>query len=231
MSTPPESFEEFARSFFYGSRSDLLFKFLKDLPSAEAAEFFRRLLEKVGQTVDDGDVDRLLDHVYEWQVRGYSPAAGSKRPWSYDAAPFTALERPLADCRLALVTSSGHFMAGDDPRPFGVEAMSQREAEARIGEFIRSAPQLSAIPVDTPPERLRVRHGGYDIRAARADPEVALPLVRLREMEQEGVIGELAPEAWSFVGAAAQGRVRQLAPEWAAKLHEDAVDAVLLVPV
>lgn len=227
----PESLEEFARSFFYGSRSDLLFKFLKNLPPAEAAEFFSELLEKLGRTVDDGDPDRLLDHVYEWQVRGYTPPAGSKRPWCYDEAPFTALGRSLTECRLAVIASSGHFVAGDDPRPFGVEAMSQREAEERIGEFIRSAPQLSAIPVDTPRELIRVRHPGYDVRAAQVDPEVVLPLACLRDLEAKGVIGELAPQAWSFVGASAQGRVRQQAVAWVDLLREHAVDAVLLVPV
>ena len=231
MSPKPESVEEFARSFSYGSRSDLLFKFLKNLPPTEVAEFFHEFLGKLGQTVDDGDLDRLLDHVYGWQVRGYTPPAGAKRPWCYDEAPFTALDRLLSECRVALVASSGQFVSGDDPRPFGVPSMSQRQAEERIDDFLRAAPQLSAIPVDTPADRLRVRHGGYDVRAAQADPEVVLPLACLREMAAEGVIGELAAEAWSFVGAAAQGRVRRLAVEWAAKLNERAVDAVLLVPV
>jgi hypothetical protein len=65
----PESLEDFKNSFFYGSRSDLAFKFLKNLPADEVGEFFRALLEKLGQTIDDGDADRLVQHAYVWQAR------------------------------------------------------------------------------------------------------------------------------------------------------------------
>ena len=42
----------------------------------------------------------------------------------------------------------------------------------RIMEFLKAPPQLSAIPTDTPATALRVRHGGYDVRAAQADANV-----------------------------------------------------------
>ena len=82
---------------------------------------------------------------------------------------------------VGLISSSGHFVEGDDPRPFGVEAMTQAEAEQRIDEFLREAPVLSEIPSDTPPEALVVRHGGYDVTSTRRDPNVAFPSDRLRE--------------------------------------------------
>jgi D-proline reductase (dithiol) PrdB len=96
---------------------------------------------------------------------------------------------------------------------------------------LREAPQLSSIPIATPSSNLRVRHGGYDIRAAARDPNVVLPLDRLRDLAAEGVIGELAPRAYSFVGAAAQTPLRrESAPGWAAMLRGEGVDAVVLVP-
>src|SRR3990172_1612313 len=98
----PETLEAFKNSFSYGSRTDLLFKFLKRLPDAEAAEFLRALLEKLGATVDDGDVGRLLDHVYEWNVRGYATEAEEARSWIYDEGPFTPLAKPLSQVRLGL---------------------------------------------------------------------------------------------------------------------------------
>jgi hypothetical protein len=118
----PETFEEFKDSFAYGSRTDLAFKFLKRLAPEEAAGFLAALLEKVGETIDDGDAGRLADHVYELQVRAY---AAAERRFVYDDGPFTPLRAPLPQCRVALLTSSGHFVAGDDPRPFGVEQMTQ----------------------------------------------------------------------------------------------------------
>ena len=227
-----ETFEEFRRSFSYGSRSNLDFKFLKSLPDDEAAEFFRRLLDELGDAYDHGDVDRLIQLAIDWQIRGYAPEEGAPRRWAYEDGPFTAPGKPLAESRVALFTSSGHFVAEDDPRPFGVEDMTQQEAEDRIGDFIRAPPTLSRIPVDTIHEDLRVRHGGYDISSAIADPGVTFPVTVLRGLEAEGVIGELHTDAFSFPGATAQMRIiKESGPEWARMLGDEEVDLVLLVPV
>ena len=228
-----ETLAEFRASFAYGSRTDLLFKFLKRLSDDEAAEFVRALLEGLGESADDGDFGRVLDLMYEWNVRGYAPATGALHGnWIYEDGPFRPLAKPLAQSRLALFTTTGHFVEGDDPRPFGVENMSQEAAVGRIGEFLKAEAILSRIPVDTPRENLRVRHPGYDIRAVRRDPNVALPLDRLRELAAGGALGALHEEAYSFVGATAQTPLlRKFAPEWAGMLRAQEVDAVLLVPV
>ena len=76
------------------------------------------------------------------------------------------------------------------------------------------------------------RHGGYDIRAAEKDANSVFPIDRLREFVAEGVIGELNQTAYSFVGATSQIALKKIyAPKWALMLKEQAVDAVLLVPV
>lgn len=223
-----ETFEAFKNSFSYGSRTDLNFKFLKHLPTEEAARFFQDLLCKLGDTLDDADATRLIDHVREWQGQGYGHFSG----FTYDDGPFTPLARPLAQSRLTLLTSTGHFVAGHDPEPFGVKEMTQEKAIARIGDFLKAAPDLSPIPFDTPPDQLRVRHGGYDIRGVQADPDVALPLAPLRELQQDGTIGSLTDSAYSFVGATAQTRLlTQSGPEWVEMLRQQDVDAALLVPV
>ncbi|MBI4640276.1 MAG: hypothetical protein HY731_06250 [Candidatus Tectomicrobia bacterium] len=228
----PETFEQFKNSFSYGSRNDLLFKFLKQLQTDDASEFFRGLLEKLGKSFDDGNFDRIVQHAYEWQVRGYTPAPDQKGQWVYTEGPLTPLKKPVSESRLALLTSTGHFVDGNDPEPFGVKNMTQEEAVRRIGDFLKSAPQLVSIPIDTSLDKLRVRHGGYDIRGVQADSNVAFPLSRLRELEAEGVIGKLAPNAYSFLGAVAQLRLlKESAPQWAALLKEQQVDAVLMVPV
>ena len=224
-----ESFEAFKKSFAYGRRNDLLFKFIKNLSDEDAAEFLRGLLEKLGRTIDDGDLGRLYEHVYEWNVRGYVHEAADR--WQYDTGPFAPLVKPLSECTLGLLTATGHFDARDDPEPFGVKNMTQAEAIPRIMEFIRSEPTLSTIPLDTPRAELRVRHPGYDIRGAVADPNVNFPIHRLAELEREGVIGHLLPDAFSFVGATAQTpRLKKHAPQWAGMLQERGVDAMLLVP-
>ena len=223
----PESFEQFRKSFSYGSRNDLTFKFLANLSNEEAAAFIQGLFLRLGEAYDDGNIGRIWEHIGQGQIRGYS----SKVEWTYPEGPFQPLGKPLARCRLALLTSSGNFVEGDDPEPLGVKNMTQEEAVRRVKEFLKAEPKLSAIPLETPAEKLRVRHGGYDIRGAQADPNVVFPLERLRELKNEGVIGELTPEAYSFVGACAQTRLlKQSGPQWVRLLKEKEVDVALLVP-
>ncbi len=224
----PNGFQEFKKSFSYGSRTDLNFKFLAGLSDEDAAQFFQDLLYKLGDTLDDGDLGRLLAHVYESQIRAYA----GEGYFTYDDGPFTPLQKPLSQSRLALLTSSGHFVQRDDPGPLGVKDMTQEQATKRIGKFISTEPTLSAIPIDTPQENLRVRHGGYDVRGVQADANVALPLERLLELQKEGVIGELAPQAYSFVGACAQiPLLKRTGPKWVKLFQQQQIDAALLVPV
>lgn len=224
----PETFEDFKNSFSYGSRTDLNFKFLKSLSSDDAAIFFQGLLWKLADAYDSDDWRPVIDHVQQWQVRAYAGPAG----WQYEDRPLTSLTKPVREARLGLITSTGHFVESQDPRPFGVENMTQEEAIRRIADFLRAEPTLSEIPVDAPREQLRVRHGGYDVRGVQADPNVALPLDRLRELAAEGVIGALHPVAWSFVGACSQMRLlRRTGPAWVQVWKEAGLDAAILVPV
>ena len=229
-----ETIEELRRSFFYGSRSNLDVKFLKDLSDGEFGDFLEELLAAASATIAHGDPGGVVDALQRWQVQAYRGHLGDPAdfPHRHDDTPLASLDRPLSEARIGLVTSSGHFVDGDDPEPLGVVDMTQAEAEERIGEFLREAPSLSAIPVDTPAERLRVRHGGYPVAAAPRDHQVALPLGHLRTLAEEGEIGQVAETAYSFVGATSQVRLRRdVAPAWAERLRDDAVDAVLLVPV
>jgi len=223
-----ENLEDFKNSFSYGSRSDLNFKFLKDYSTEDAGRFFQKLLWKLGDSLDDGDFDRIVEYIVEAQARGY---AGSGR-FVYEDSPFIPLKKPVSQLRLALISSSGHFVEGDDPKPFGVENMSQEEAENRITDFLRAEPQLSEIPVETPEGKLRVRHGGYDVRGAQVDPNVNFPVTRLRELQADGKVGEFFPIAYSFVGACSQIRLQKhTAPRWVSMFQTNKIDAVLLVPV
>jgi hypothetical protein len=222
-----ETFSELKNSFSYGSRSDLSFKFFKGLSDEEAAVFIKDLFTKVVAAMESGDWQPVAEHIIEGQKLSYNKPGS----FAYDDAPFIPLPKPLAELKLGLLTSSGHFVDGDDPRPFGAENMTQVEAAMRISEFTKAAPTLSTIPMDTPPESLRVRHGGYDIRGAAADPHVVLPLAHLQTLAAAGDIGELAENAYSFVGATAQTPLlKNSAPQWARMLKQQGIEAMLLVP-
>lgn len=230
-----ETIEDLRRSFFYGSRSNLSFKFLKDLSDGEFGDFLNELLAEVASMINSGDPNGVIDAAYRWQIQAYAGHLGDPNdfPHRFDDVPINPLPKPLSECRVTLFTSSGHFVEGDDPKPFGVDNMTQAEAEARIGEFLRETPSLSSIPVDVDPADLQVRHGGYPVDAVRSDHQVGFPIGHLADLAAAGVIGALNPTAYSFVGAAAQVRLkRQVAPEWAQRLNDDnQTDVVLLVPL
>jgi glycine/betaine/sarcosine/D-proline reductase family selenoprotein B len=98
--------------------------------------------------------------------------------------------------------------------------------------FMKEAPVLSAISKTASTTDLRVRHGGYDVKGAEKDPNVAFPLDLFRELEQKGEIGSLADTAFSFVGACSQKRLlKATGPKWVEKLKTMNIDAVFFVPV
>lgn len=225
-----ETLESFRKSFSYGSRNDLLFKFLgtDNITDAEAGEFFRELLVRLGEAFDSGDYGRVLEHCFNWQVRAYTPRRGAQPAFKYDAGPWTPLTKPLSKSRLLLISTGGIYVEGEDP--LGPDGPTQEEAAARIQEFLRSAPTLSVIPKSVSPQRIRVRHPGYDIRGAVKDYNVVFPLDRLKELEAEGFIGELTEECYSFVGATSQKRLlNETLPRWLDIFKQQKPDAALLV--
>ncbi len=204
------------------------FKFLANISDGDAATFLQELLWKIGDSFDDKDLSPVIDLIVSWQTKSYG---GEKRNFEYTDTPFTKPVKKLSESKLALITSTGHFVEGDDPEPFGVKDMTQEEAVKRIFEFIKEVPELSKIPFNTPKEKLRVRHGGYDIRGVQSDPEVALPLKAISDMANDGMIGEIS-SAYSFVGACSQLRfIKETAPKWAESFKNDKTDVALLVPV
>ncbi len=225
-----ETFEEFRQSFNYGARTDLLFKVLggRILSDNDVAEFFRGLLEKLGDAFDTGEYESIRDYCFHWQVKGYTPGEGVKPQFQYDAAPWTPLAKPLNRVRLTLISTGGLFVEGHDP--LGPSGPTQEEAILRIQEFLRGDPALVTIPKNTPTHLLRVRHPGYDIRGTQRDHNVVFPIDHLKTLEAEGVIGQFADESYSFVGATSQLRLlREHAPNWAQHIKDQGVDAALLV--
>ena len=231
---PEETVSALRNSFFYGSRSNLNFKFARDLSDDEFGDFLVELFAATADLFDGGDSAAVVDVAYRWQVQAYAGHLGDPQafPHRKDDTPIAPLTKPLSESRLLLLTSSGHFVEGHDPEPFGEKNMGQAEAERRVGEFMGEPPVLSEIPMDTPQDQIRVRHGGYPVQAAAADNQIVLPLEHLRGLAERGVIGELVENAYSFVGATAQGHMRKTyGPAWAQMARDQGADAALLVPI
>jgi len=110
--------------------------------------------------------------------------------------------------------------------------MTQAEAVERIQDFMKETPVLSAISRDADVAELRVRHGGYDIRSAVVDHNVAFPRDALVAAAKSGRIGSVADVLYSFPGATSQGRLRRKAlPGWIEMIRSLDIDVLILVPV
>jgi D-proline reductase (dithiol) PrdB len=137
-----------------------------------------------------------------------------------DPVPWTPLERPLAHCRLALVSSAGLVTPGQAPF----------DGSVRGGD-----PSFREIPADADPRSLCDTHRSesFDHAGIAADANLALPLERVRELAASGRIGSVNRRHLSFMGSiTAPGRlVRDTAPAAARSLVDDGVDVALLVPV
>jgi len=223
-----ESFKDFKDTFSYGKRNNLNFKFLAHLSEKEAADFIEKLFYNLGEYFNDGEEGKIIQHIVDGQIKAYS----KKSKFTYDEGPFAKFEKELKNSRIGLITSSGHFVAGDDPEPFGTENMNQNEAIERIQEFIREEPSLSVIPKDTKLEELRVRHGGYDISGAETNHNTVIPIEILMDLERKREIKEVGNEIFSFVGACAQKPlIKEIKNSWIEIIKKQNLDAVLLVPV
>jgi glycine/betaine/sarcosine/D-proline reductase family selenoprotein B len=129
--------------------------------------------------------------------------------------PWQPLRKPLSACRLGLVASGGIYVTG------------------QVAFHYKDDTSFRVIPTDVCTADLRATHFAYDLTDARQDPNVVFPLDTLRRLVGEGVIGALAPWAYTFMGGIYSARrVREeLAPQLTERLLADQVDIVLLVPV
>lgn len=137
-----------------------------------------------------------------------------------DPVPWTPLRKPLNRCRLALVSSAG----------FTVPGQELFDTAARGGD-----PSFRFIPRGTRVSSLHEGHGSdsFDHGGIRRDPNLAFPLDRVEELAASGRIGSVNGRHLSMMGAiTAPGKLlRRTAPEAARALKADGVDAALLVPV
>lgn len=142
-------------------------------------------------------------------------------PWRrIDPVPWTPLKKPLSECRVALVSSAGLVMPGQEPF----------DGKKRGGD-----PSFREIPAGVELGTLVDTHRSrsFDHSGIRSDPNLALPLDRLREFQESGRIGRVNRRHVSFMGSltATGVFVRDTAPAAAKLLAEDGVDVALLVPV
>lgn len=157
------------------------------------------------------DLAKLQNVVREKYNPSFDYFYGAYYPWT----PFT---KELKDAKVALITTGGLHLQKD--RPFDL-----------INE-LTGDPTYRVIPAHTPMSDLMITHGHYDQSQTEKDLNTMLPLERLAELKQEGVIGEVAPYHYSFRGYLPDYKplMEVYAPQVALQLQEAQVDAAVLTP-
>lgn len=137
-------------------------------------------------------------------------------PWRrIDPVPWAALRRPLAEVKIAIVSTAGLVPPGQEPF----------DEHVRGGDWSwREVPD--AIDVHTLVDTHRSK--SYDHSGVQSDPNLAFPIDRLHEVH-----ANVSHRHFSFMGSiTAPGRLAKVsAPEVAEQLVADGVEGVLLVPI
>ncbi len=122
----------------------------------------------------------------------------------------------MKNAKVALVTSGGIVPKGNPDR---IEASSA----SKYGKYdIAGVTDLTAETYET-------AHGGYDPVYANEDADRVLPVDVLRELEKEGVIGELHKYFYATVGnGTSVANAKKFASTFAKELVADGVQAVIL---
>lgn len=164
--------------------------------------------------VDQTAGERLVDMVLK-KVRG-EPFESEMSPTAFAPVPKPPAIADLTKAKLMLVTDGGLVPKGNPDK-------IQGSAATRWGMYsIKNCQDLDGADYE-------ISHGGYDPQFVRQDPDRLVPLDVMRELEREGVIGELHEEFISTSGLSNPlSNTRRMGREMAAKAKQLGIDAILL---
>ena len=137
----------------------------------------------------------------------------------FDDVPWSPLDKPLSESTVAIVTTAGLHLREDKPfnrdHPGGESTYRALPSDADVADIVQSHFSI-----------------GFDRTAIYRDINVTYPVDRMRELAEQGVIGGVAPNNYSFMGALRDCTVvaEQTGPEVAQRLKDEGVDLALLTP-
>jgi len=124
----------------------------------------------------------------------------------------------LSQSRLGLISTAGGYLKASQ-EPF--------DAPNKLGDY-----SIRLFSSDTSFDELAYAHEHYDHAAIDEDPQVLLPLHHLKNMVEEGIIGEVAPTVISYSGYQPDVRqlINQTIPAILNSAKAEAWSAALLIP-
>ncbi len=132
-------------------------------------------------------------------------------------SPFTPVRRALPMLNLALISSAGAYIDGTE----------SFDIESRDGDL-----SMREIPVEVEAGDLRYAAKGYDPKDVDADRNSLIPVDRLTEYAENGVIGGLNNVWWSVSSYIpnAERVATELAPKIVERLHRYEIHLALFIP-
>lgn len=132
-----------------------------------------------------------------------------------DTVPLATLRKPVAQSRLAFISTAGVQPKGT--LPFDVVHP--------VGDY-----SFRRVPSAAEPADLEIHQLKYPTAGANRDLNVIFPIERLRELTDEGMIGTLTPDFFSFIGynMDPERLERTLAEEIAEAVVAEGAEAALL---
>jgi D-proline reductase (dithiol) PrdB len=134
-----------------------------------------------------------------------------------DTAALHRLSKPMTKCNVSLLTSGG--VSSCAVAPFNPDA--------------RNDHRLDAIDRHADSQDFQIHDNYYDHDDAELDLNCLFPIDRLREMEEAGEIGRIAPRLWSgFMGRTYNRTklIEESAPAFVEQLRQDEVDILVTGP-
>lgn len=158
--------------------------------------------------------ERLVDMALA-KVRG-EPFESEMAPTAFAPVPMPPSVKDLTKAKFMLITDGGLVPKGNPDK-------IQNLAATRWGSYnIDGCDDLKG-------EDYEISHGGYDAQFVKQDPDRLVPLDVMRQLEKEGVIGELYDEFLSTSGLANPlSNTRRMGREMAAKAKRLGIDAIIL---
>ena len=130
--------------------------------------------------------------------------------------PWTTFDKPLNKCKVSLVTMGGIYLPSQDP----FDEIVEEEGDSSFRELPRSLRTGGFL----------IAHRGYNHKWVQEDLNCLLPLEIFNNLEEEGVIGELAETHYSFMGSILNPLrlIADNAPEVGRRMRNDGVGVCVL---